>query len=457
VLLDLDYRGEKGSKEGLEYLPKIIEKIPEVPIIVATNEDKVSIVVEAMKLGAKAFLVKSDFDREEWLTLFQRTVAEAKLEQENETLKKRVKKVSREKQRLEAQNYPFIGNSPRIEEVKKDLQYAAEHPELTVLLTGETGVGKEVAARYLYKHSSRDNENFVPVQLNTISKELMESRLFGHKKGAFTGALEDVTGYFHEADKGILFLDEIGDVDLEIQGKLLRFLEQKIIRPVGSNKDILLSIQVVSATNKNLKKEVEKGSFREDLYYRLNVIPIEIPPLRERINDLPLLLSHYLKVPLNSLKNLISEEALNMLFSYNWPGNIRELKHIAEGMKMRKQRNNLEKYDPSCLPSEIRNYSPIPDLSKTKTAILPEEESKPIKIDLSQPDKQIAYINLQRIEDALEETYGQKRKTAELLGLNLDQLLYKIKKYIKSDPEIVASFPNIVENYKRFMDDQAST
>ena len=454
ILLDLELVESEGNKAGLDLIPTLSERYPQVPIIVVTKTDKVSTVVEATKRGAKFFLIKHEFDPDTWLASFRRIVREQQLEEENQELKKEVKRTRVEKKILENASFPFIGQSTAVEEVKKFLEEVGKNPSYTVLLTGETGVGKEVAARYLHQHSKRSDGPFVPVNLSTINKSVWESMLFGHEKGAFTDAYKDRTGYFQQAHHGILFLDEIGDIDSDIQVKLLRFLEDHTIRRLGDDKDIRLDVQVLTATNKDLKAEVEAGNFREDLFFRLKNLEVIIPPLRERREDIQLIIEHYCKkIPPGGIEELFEPEVLSRLWEYNWPGNIRELRNSLESMEVKMGYLQLNKITLNCLPEEIRNFQPgLQTLTKPEPIL----NSKPIsppseKILLSSTEEKIAYLELKEIDEALKTTYGQKSAAADLLGLNLDKIAYRIKKHFREFPELTKGFPHISKHYPRII------
>ena len=330
ILMDL-VLDDSNKKIGLDLISEVKEQHPQIPIIVVTADREIDTVVKAMKVGAKDFLPKGDYDFEFWNQKFIEIIEGGKLKAENRQLKAEVKR-HRDQENKE---YTFIGESSKIEEIKRLLRLVSGEPDITVLILGETGVGKEVAARFLHQHGARKDAPFQAVNLSAIQETLLESTLFGHKKGAFTGASRDMEGYFNQANGGILMLDEIGDINADIQIKLLRFLETKLIRPVGADQDVLLDVQIIAATHRNLQEEVEKGNFREDLYQRLKAMVIEIPPLRSRKMDIPLIMQHYLGgVKMNELLN---NKALEMLLSYNWVGNIRELKNTLNYMLLREK------------------------------------------------------------------------------------------------------------------------
>ena len=231
----------------------------------------------------------------------------------------------------------IVGNSPLILELKKLLTQVSD-TDASILILGESGTGKELVARAIHNLSSRSSNNFIPVNCGAIPKDLLESELFGHKKGAFTGAYSDRKGRFHLADKGTIFLDEIGDMQLDMQVKLLRVLQEKVVDPVGSNSPVKVDVRVVAATHQNIESLIKEGKFREDLYYRINVIPIEIPPLRSRIEDIDLLINKFIE------KNTIhfDDSVIAYLKAYHWPGNIRELINFIQRIKAIANTNKIK-------------------------------------------------------------------------------------------------------------------
>jgi len=346
LLLDL-VLDDSETKKGLELIPELVRRFPQLPVIVVTADRSIDTVVEAMKRGAKNFLVKDDFDFDYWQQKFTEVIEGSRLRQENQVLRAEVSR--RRAQENEA--YPFIGESLQIQEIKRILTLVSEEPDITVLLTGETGTGKEVAARYLHAQGARRLRPFQAVNLSAIQDTLLESTLFGHKKGAFTGASRDMEGYFSQANSGILMLDEIGDIDQNIQIKLLRFLETKMIRSVGSDQDVQLDVQVVTATHRNLAAAVAEGRFRADLFQRLKAMVIDLPPLRTRCNDIPLLLRHYFQQ--DDLDTVLTKTAQEALLNYDWIGNIRELKNAVSYMQLRARIQDKKRIDEYCLPVEI--------------------------------------------------------------------------------------------------------
>ena len=428
ILLDLNLDSPSNELDGLDLIEPIKQSQPDTPLVVVTADEKTETVVTAMKRGADDFLRKSGFDLLAWKKKFDLLIENKILVSENKQLKNE-----------QAQQYPFIGNSREIREIKNTLHILAEKPDITLLITGETGVGKEVAARYLYQRSKRKDKPFVHVNLSSIQPTLLESALFGHKKGAFTGANYDREGYFRKADGGILFLDEIGDIDAAIQVKILNFLDNKTIQIVGDERDIRLDVQIIVATNRDLKSLVESDRFRADLYYRIKNFHIEIPPLRYRKSDIADIFSFYLnQAGYEAIDKIIVPDAKKLLMDYAWPGNIRELKNAIDSMLLKARVQRKKKVDVSCLPEDIRAFNHHSRFAKTEK---PEVQEKSLKIKL-------AHTELSEIEDALKKTFGQKEAAAQLLGMSADQMRYRVLKWWKINRSHLISFPAIVEKYK---------
>lgn len=453
LLLDL-VLDDTEQKKGLEIIPKINKKYPSLPVVVVTADRSIDTVVEAMKLGAKNFLVKDNFDFEYWHKQFGDVIKGSRLQKENVELLEEVKRHRKQ----ESEAFPFIGQSPQIEEIKRILRLVSEEPDVTVLITGETGTGKEIAARYLHMNGARKARPFQAVNLSAIQDTLLESTLFGHKKGAFTGAARDMEGYFSQANSGILMLDEIGDIDQNIQIKLLRFLETKQIRPVGSDKDIQLDVQVVTATHRNLAQAVVDGRFRADLYQRLKAMVIELPPLRSRRDDIPLLLRHFFDV--DNLEEVLSSTVFSALISYDWIGNIRELKNAVGYMQLRARIQDKKIIDESCLPSEIlagNTVATVPTVVTTRqqvpSAIVHAPNLPTVNMPVAKTiEEEHALIDLGRIEQLLIEKNKVKKDVAMSMGLeNTDNLRYRIKKHFDKHPELFINFPSISQAYKRIV------
>lgn len=420
ILLDLNLNPATERLDGLDLIQPIKKTHPATPLVVITADEKTETVVTAMKLGADDFLRKSNFDLLAWKKKFELLI-------ENRALNQRIRN-------LEEEKYQFVGNSSGIREIRKTLDILADNPDVTVLITGETGSGKEVSARYLHQRSKRRNKAFVPVNLAAFQDTLIESALFGHKKGAFTGAASDRMGYFRKADGGILFLDEIGDLTLSSQGKFLRFLEDKIINVVGDEKDIQLDVQVLSATNKDLKKLVGEGSFREDLYYRIKNFTVEIPPLRERKEDIPLLISHFLNMQgYRAEMDMVSDKVWETFKEYKWPGNIRELRNTVDFALIKSRNNRMEAHH---LPKELTDSSLV--------STIVQEDHLEFPLDL---EARLNYFQLELIDRALKKTYGNKGRAAKILNLDLDKMRYKVM--TNGSLVVDGAYPNIRKYYKK--------
>ena len=304
ILLDLVLDKKTKEKIGLKLIHDIQQVRPNVPIIIVTSDTDARTARAALKAGANDFLIKDDYSRQEWKDVFEKALQWRKTVQEHKQFKAKVEQIAEK----EEQEYVFIGNSARILSIKQTLKVVAEEPNVTVLILGETGTGKEVAARFFHRQGIRRDKPFIAVNLSAIQESLLESTLFGSVKGAYTGSTRDVEGYFRQANGGILMLDEIGDINHDIQIKLLRFLENRVIRPVGSDKDVKLDVQIVAATHQHLATSVQKGIFRADLFQRLKAITVVLPPLRERREDILAILQHYLG-PTLPYKRIIDQNA----------------------------------------------------------------------------------------------------------------------------------------------------
>lgn len=435
ILLDLTLL-DNEQLGGLDHIEPMKRYASGTPLIVVTKDQKTQTVVEAMNKGADYFIRKDEFNLPLWKRLFDKYIRN-KPEADQEIVKGEGSKRD-----------IFIGESPQILEIKDKLRRLSEFPDVTVLITGETGVGKEVAACYLHAQGPRLHQPFKAINLTAVSKTLMESELFGHKKGAFTHAVADQDGAFLQADGGVLLLDEIGEVSQNIQVKLLRFLENKVITPVGGS-DIQLNLQILAATNKDLPLAVAEGKFREDLYYRLNQYEIVIPPLRERREDINLLIDHYLTV-MNERPDVLTPEARHALLNYSWPGNVRQLVNALKKMVVDKVMKSRKFITVDLFPDDMKitAYS-MPEVKPSSA--LPQTENR-IPISVPSVENEMAVIELTRIEAALKK-HIKKRDAAEELGWDLDKLKYTIvNKYYEHFPELVRRFPTICKKYKRFIE-----
>jgi DNA-binding NtrC family response regulator len=330
---------------GIDVLNRIKNEYTDTQVIMLTGEASISGAVEAMAFGAYTYLVKP-VNIEEFLLNVERSVNFFNLNAENRKLKKRI--ASMEKK------VKLLGDSPEIIEIKKSINIVAA-TNATVLITGESGTGKEIVANLLHQNSSCSNGTLVNVNCAALSESILESELFGHEKGAFTGAITTKVGRFEMANEGTLFLDEIGEISPKLQSKLLRVLQEKEFERVGGTKSIKANFRLIAATNKNLLKEVAKGNFREDLFYRINVVPIHMPPLKDRTGDIPILLNHFLQQFCSEMRKPFmgfSEQALKALTDYRWPGNVRELRNLVERLVVFSSSTTINSYD---LPQEVRD------------------------------------------------------------------------------------------------------
>lgn len=305
---------------GIVLLEKLKEDGFESPIMIMSAHGNIEIAVECIKKGAFDFLEKP-LDLNRLLVSTRNALDKSKLVKETKTLKKKIQR-----------NYEMIGESPCVKKLRHLIELISK-TDTRVLITGDNGTGKEVVARQIYQNSPRADKPFIEVNCAAIPSELIESELFGHEKGAFTSAIKQRIGKFEQADGGTIFLDEIGDMSLPAQAKVLRCLQENVISPVGSDKLIKIDVRVLAATNKNLEEEIEKGNFREDLFHRLNVVPLHVDPLSKRVEDIPLLVEYFTSIICESQGRAVkhfSKEAIEKLQQKPWRGNIRELRNIVE-------------------------------------------------------------------------------------------------------------------------------
>jgi len=403
VLTDL----KLPEKDGLEVLKLSKEENQMVPVIVMTAFGSVETAVHAMKEGAFDFITKP-FDIDHLLMLIRRALETQRVLTENILL--------REEFASKLGLPRIIGKSTKITEVAQLVQKVAP-AKTTVLLLGESGTGKELFARAIHNLSQRRNYPFVPINCAAIPKNLLESELFGHEKGSFTGADAKKLGKFELADRGTIFLDEIGDMDLTLQSKLLRAIEESEIERIGGVRTVKVDVRIIAASNRDLEKAVEDKGFREDLYYRLNVFPIEIPPLRERREDIPLLVEYFInkyRLELKTTQKDISKDALNILMNYRWKGNVRELENTIE--------RALILCDGDIISPEhiVLTQRPV---AESATQLLSEGTLE----DVAKRALKIA--ETESIVEALRKTRGNKSKAAEILRVSYKTLLTKIKEY----------------------------
>jgi DNA-binding NtrC family response regulator len=404
VLTDLKLPG----KTGIDVLKASREENHLRPVIVMTAFGSVEAAVAAMKEGAFDFITKP-FDTDHLIILIKRALENQRLVTENILLREEVSS------RFGLPR--IIGKSRQIVDVAQIVQKVAP-TKTTVLILGESGTGKELFARAIHQLSSRKNYPFVPINCAAIPKTLLESELFGHEKGSFTGAEARKLGKFELADKGTIFLDEIGDMDFLLQAKLLRAIEEGEVERVGAIKPIKLDVRIVAASNKDLEKAVEEKKFREDLFYRLNVFPVRVPPLRERKEDIPLLVEYFIKIYCNEMKTPIksvSQEALNLLMGYHWKGNVRELENTIERAVILCDSDVIT-------PDHFIFSTGIP--SKDVPSVSPANGTLE-----SVAKEALRVAETKRIISALHQTRGNKSRAAEILQVSYKTLLTKIKEY----------------------------
>lgn len=400
---------------GVEILRESISLHPHTPVIMITAFASTEVAVEAMKLGAYDYITKP-FKVDEIKIIIKNAIEKKSLLDENISLKEVTQTLRSELQgRYQFSN--IIGKSDKMQKIYELIQRVA-NGKSTVLIIGESGTGKELVAKAIHHNSDRRDKPFVSISCGAIPETLLESELFGHQKGAFTGANSDKKGLFEIADGGTFFLDEVSEAPLSIQAKLLRVLQEKEFKRVGGVKDIKVDVRIIAATNKNLQGLIAEGKFREDLYYRLNVISIEIPPLRERKEDIQLLVHHFIaKYNVINKKDVkgIHPKAMEIIERYKWQGNVRELENVIERAVTLETDNNIQ---PDSLPDEIRSFAEEPP----KVAADIPSDGLNLEDYISEIEKGI-------IISALKKTGWVKKKAAELLNLSFRAFRYKLQKY----------------------------
>lgn len=398
--------------DGIETLKLLKERFSKIPVVMLTATNTVRTAVEAMKYGATDYLNKP-FDVEELTTLIVNTLDNSDSSPQkvdNET------KVRRDLKASLADYGPMVGRSPTMIDVFHRVGQIAER-NTTVLITGESGTGKELIAQEVHKRSPRKDKPFVALNCAAIPESLIESELFGHEKGAFTHAVERRIGHFELADGGTLFLDEIGELSLSVQVKMLRFLQEQEFYRVGRSKPLRVDVRVIAATNKNLEELIKEKKFRQDLFYRINVIAIHLPPLRDRFEDIPYLIEHFLErfCPLYGGKKIeINKDAMEVLVEYDWPGNVRELENVMESLMALSTSQTITS---EMLPKKIRNRSLNPESYKQNV----------LDGTLGFEEAERAFES-EMILKALKKTNYVQTRAAELLGISRRILKYKMDK-----------------------------
>jgi two-component system nitrogen regulation response regulator NtrX len=392
VLLDVWLSG----MDGIQILQEIKKTSPNLPVVMISGHGNIELAVKATRMGAYEFLEKP-LSLERVLLVARRALEKRTLEMENKALKEDL-----------IRRWRLIGNSNKIHQLREQIELAARSSSRVVIL-GESGSGKELVAHILHEKSPRFDKPFVEMNCAAIPQELIESELFGHEKGSFTGAFERKKGKFELADEGTLFLDEVGDMSLSTQSKVLRIIETQEFQRVGGNKNIKVDVRIIAATNKDLREEAKKGNFREDLLFRLNVIPIIVPPLRDRKEDIPELVEYFLDhfaVEYGQKPKKITPDGLSMLQAYDWPGNIRELKNVIERFVIMNPSNNITAKNILIGESTRSDYFSFNTLREARDAF----------------EKDF-------IARKLEENNWNISKTAEILDIERSNLHRKIKTY----------------------------
>jgi len=416
VLLDLHLPPTQLLADGLKNIGEIRRVNPEAVVIVMTGDEETDTPLRAVEKGAYDYFRKP-IDLRELRIIINRALERQRIERENARLRREIE-----------DRYSFsqiIGNSEQMAEVFEAIRRVADS-NATVILRGESGTGKELVAKAIHYNSLRSAGPFVSVNCSALPEGLIEAELFGHEKGAFTGAQRMVQGRFERADGGTLFLDEIGTLGLPLQSKLLRALEEREITRLGGNNTIKVNIRLISATNENLEDAIATGRFREDLYYRINVVPINLPPLRDRPEDIPLLIEHFTRrfcEEQGIKKKRMETEAFHYLVDYGWKGNVRELENLIQRLVLMTDGDTITA---SHLPPHILNQEPAfrPSAENQSHRPLPTFPEAGLNLD-----REVARYEYELVRLALARADGIKVKAAELLGLNKDRMKYLCRKY----------------------------
>jgi DNA-binding NtrC family response regulator len=404
VLSDIKMPG----RSGIEMVGEIREMRPETPVVLMTAFGSIDSVIESMRAGAFDYITKP-FETESVMITIDRAIEHRALEEENRRLRRAVDQTSA--------FGDLIGASPAMREIFALIRKVA-HSRASVLITGESGTGKEVVARTIHYHGSRSAHPFIPINCTAIPEGLLESELFGHVRGAFTGAHTSKQGLFEKARAGTLFLDEIGDMGLGLQSKLLRVLQDREIRPVGSTQSTKIDVRIITATNKDLQKEMEQERFREDLFYRLNVIPIHIPPLRHRPEDLPLLVDAFVKKHSDGVHQQVSRAAMERLMKFPWKGNARELENVIERALALSSGDQIDLAD-----------LPVADLDDSGRRDAADEFPRSAaRRRLSLREVEDLYI-----EEVMRLTGGNKVQAAKILGIDRKTLYRRAERSVRQE------------------------
>jgi DNA-binding NtrC family response regulator len=406
-----------NGAQGIDLISEVKLLHPEMAVIAMTSSGSVNVAVEAMRCGARDYMTKP-FAVDELSAVLERAAASVTVDAASRQLRERL--------RLSQGLGSMIGRSLEMEKLYRILSKVAQstHP---VLVLGESGTGKELVARTIHAYGPNSHKPFLPVDCGSLVPTLIESELFGYVKGAFTGAMKSKDGLFVSAEGGTVFLDEIGELTLDLQAKLLRALQEKEVRPVGATHRVPIKARIVAATNRDLAAMVEKGSFRKDLFYRLNVVNLRLPPLRDRKEDIPLLAAHFLdRMSRGAVKKFtLNDDALRTMMRHDWPGNIRELEHAIERACAMSSGPVLQLGD---LPTQLQQQG----LDAHRTAAAAEVESSAASLEVTP----LADLERKAILDAIRSLHGDKLLAARLLGIGKTTLYRKLKEYGISDPSM---------------------
>jgi len=390
--------------DGVELLQEIRDRSPDTPVVLMTAQASLKSAIQAVNLGATHYIQKP-FENEELLAVLRRSLEWGETRRENRGLKQELQK-REAKEALQP-----VGKTPEFEDALEMAETVADS-DSTVMIRGESGTGKEVFARYIHSLSPRGDRRFVSLNCAALPENLLESELFGHKKGAFTGAESDKEGLFVAASGGTFFLDEVGEMAPSTQVKLLRVLQQREVVPVGATEPVQVDVRLIAATNRDLEQDIKEGRFREDLYYRLNVISLELPPLREREDDIPLLAEHLLErlaEGRDEEPKKVSADAMEILREYTWPGNVRELENVLERAVVLTEKNTIKS---DVLPEKLTEPAPEPVVNEKPPA-----------------NPTLEVIERAYIEHVLRAEDGNRTRAAETLGIDPSTLYRKINRY----------------------------
>jgi DNA-binding NtrC family response regulator len=431
ALLDVRLLDRPEDRGGFELLQSIRASHPLVPIVMMTSSADIDLAIEAMKLGASDFVEKARIRPREFIQVLKNAREHFDLQREARSYKERL---------LRHEPLQMVGDDPKLREIGRQIDVAAANARVAVMIRGETGTGKELVAQAIHARGPRRDKPFKGISITVLPRDLVTSHLFGHVRGAFTGADKIRLGYVEETQGGVLFLDEIGELDQDAQRALLRFLDTQTFERIGSTTEIKVDLQIVCATNLNLEQAIERGQFRADLYYRLKQMEIVLPPLRERAGDIPLLVDHFLYLLRQEGQSRVagvSPAAMAALRSYSYPGNIRELKNIVAAATMWAAANGHGTIEISDLPSEVTGAKPF--------AGIPVSVEDGSILDIG---RAVAVAKLTCMEEALVRSGGKKEEAGRLLGHGYRQMLRRdARAIIKDYPELSARFPLVWESF----------